>query len=213
MKGGTEALTTSSVVTPNSFLLSYTPCDLSTSAAMGTVELTGLLIMLIRACRACDQCLLLCLPSALQQPLLGSKRVKSSFVQGEGTKPQAAACSNSGTQRLHRLADCSVHGLQAVSSGDQRTLAGCSAHIGAVLAAGGDEGLDDAGIDLHDRESWGSARCCCTALPKEAAHSLRQACCTCTRPAAATCGPFLKGSPGKGEGTQAGLLLDGGSPP
>ena len=33
---------TSSVVTPNSLRLSYTPADLRTSAKMGTVEFTGL---------------------------------------------------------------------------------------------------------------------------------------------------------------------------
>ncbi len=42
--------TTSNVVTPNSFLLSYTPAAFRTSAAIGTVELTGLEIMLIMAC-------------------------------------------------------------------------------------------------------------------------------------------------------------------
>jgi len=39
------ARTTSSVVTPNSLFLLYTPAFLSTSAHMGTVELTGLLMM------------------------------------------------------------------------------------------------------------------------------------------------------------------------
>ena len=42
--------TTSSVVTPNSFLGSYTPLAFRISAAMGTVEFTGLLMMLINAC-------------------------------------------------------------------------------------------------------------------------------------------------------------------
>lgn len=42
--------TTSNVVTPKSFFLSYTPAAFKISAAMGTVELTGLEIMLIMAC-------------------------------------------------------------------------------------------------------------------------------------------------------------------
>ncbi len=45
------ARTTSSVVTPKSLLGSYTPLAFNTSAAMGTVELTGLLMMVIIACR------------------------------------------------------------------------------------------------------------------------------------------------------------------
>lgn len=89
--GGAEPLTTSSVVTPNSFLLSYTPCDLSTSAAMGTVELTGLLIMLIRACRTVIKLSFHDLHGC--SSLLGSKRVKLMFAEGEGTQPPAAACS------------------------------------------------------------------------------------------------------------------------
>ena len=47
------ARTTSSVVTPSSFFGSYTPAALSTSAAIGTVELTGLEIMLTTALGAC----------------------------------------------------------------------------------------------------------------------------------------------------------------
>ncbi|KAJ6290505.1 hypothetical protein OIU76_028129 [Salix suchowensis] len=43
------ALTTSSVVTPKSFFGSYTPFFFKTSAAIGTVELTGLLIMWMKA--------------------------------------------------------------------------------------------------------------------------------------------------------------------
>jgi len=43
------ARTTSRVVTPKSFLGLYTPCFLRTSAAMGTVEFTGLEIMVMRA--------------------------------------------------------------------------------------------------------------------------------------------------------------------
>merc|ERR1712042_2232 len=39
------ARTTSSVVTPNSLLGSYTLCFLNTSAAIGTVELTGLVMI------------------------------------------------------------------------------------------------------------------------------------------------------------------------
>lgn len=42
--------TTSSVVTPMSLFLSYTFNDFNTSAAMGTVELTGLEMMFNRAC-------------------------------------------------------------------------------------------------------------------------------------------------------------------
>ena len=44
--------TTSRVVTPNSLPLSYTPASFSTSAAIGTVELTGLEMMLSHACTA-----------------------------------------------------------------------------------------------------------------------------------------------------------------
>lgn len=43
------ALTTSSIVTPRSFLGSKVPAILKTSAAIGTVEFTGLLIMLTMA--------------------------------------------------------------------------------------------------------------------------------------------------------------------
>ena len=46
------ARTTSSVETPRSLLGLYTPAALSTSAAMGTVELTGLEMMLRMACGA-----------------------------------------------------------------------------------------------------------------------------------------------------------------
>ncbi len=47
------ARTTSRVVTPNRRLGSYTPAIFSTSAAMGTVEFTGLLIILTIACGQC----------------------------------------------------------------------------------------------------------------------------------------------------------------
>ena len=43
------ARTTSSVVTPSSFFGSYTPAAFSTSAAIGTVELTGLEMTLMTA--------------------------------------------------------------------------------------------------------------------------------------------------------------------
>ena len=48
------ALTTSRVVTPRSLLGSYVPAALKTSAAMGTVELTGLEMMPTTACRQFD---------------------------------------------------------------------------------------------------------------------------------------------------------------
>lgn len=44
------ARTTSNVVTPMSFFLSYTLAAFSTSAAIGTVEFTGLEMMLMIAC-------------------------------------------------------------------------------------------------------------------------------------------------------------------
>ena len=47
------ARTTSKVVTPNNRFGSYTPASLSTSAAMGTVEFTGLLMMFIIARGQC----------------------------------------------------------------------------------------------------------------------------------------------------------------
>mmetsp|Transcript_9001 Transcript_9001/g.26978 ORF Transcript_9001/g.26978 Transcript_9001/m.26978 type:complete len:228 (+) Transcript_9001:539-1222(+) len=47
------ARTTSRVDTPNSFSFLYTLCFLRISAAMGTVEFTGLLMMLITALGAC----------------------------------------------------------------------------------------------------------------------------------------------------------------
>jgi len=46
--------TTSRVDTPSSLRLSYTPAAFSTSAAMGTVELTGLEMMLMIACKPGD---------------------------------------------------------------------------------------------------------------------------------------------------------------
>ena len=53
-QGGRSLLrTTSRVDTPMSLRLLYTPAAFNTSAAMGTVELTGLEMMLMTACR-CD---------------------------------------------------------------------------------------------------------------------------------------------------------------
>lgn len=50
VRGRGRVRTTSRVVTPMIFRLSYTPIRLSVSAAMGTVELTGLEMMLMMAC-------------------------------------------------------------------------------------------------------------------------------------------------------------------
>ena len=95
------ARTTSSVVTPSSFFGSYTPAALSTSAAIGTVELTGFEMMLTTAL---GQCCATATASAWTMPALMLKRSSRVIPGLRGTPagmmtrsaPERAAASSSG---------------------------------------------------------------------------------------------------------------------
>ena len=83
----------------------------------------------------------------MQRTLFGSKRVQSILEQGEGH-----IATGSCLQQLRHTEATQAGRLQwSLLASFEHTQAGCSSHIGAMLAAGGDEGLDDAGIDLHNK--------------------------------------------------------------
>ena len=93
--------TTSSVVTPSSFLGSKTPAAFNTSAAMGTVELTGLEMMVSTAPGAC---LATAVTSVWTMPALIANRSSRVMPGLRGTPagittksaPAMAAASSSG---------------------------------------------------------------------------------------------------------------------